>query len=118
MATIPIYLGFSASLGDRINAAAIALTITVNVVTPVMIAFRILLVLRQVHTRIGVVHYRMRRSNWPFNVAAILIESAIPGAVLGIVSCILIFMQSYLWHAAMIIWSGYLVSRSLFLLNT
>lgn len=107
MATIPIYLGLNTSLGDTINAVAIMLTITVNVVTPTMIAVRILIVLRRVHKSIGI-HYKMKWSNWPINIAAILVESALPNAVLGIISCVMILAQSDLWHAATIIWSGYL----------
>jgi hypothetical protein len=109
MSTIPLGLQLDAnSLLERgMNATSITLTTAVNVMVISMISFRILRILHKVRKSTN----KMRRTY--INVIAILVESAAPGAILGIISISLLLTGSFLWNFSVIVWSAYMVDNRL-----
>lgn len=105
MSTIPIGLQSNADspLERGMNAASIILTMIVNVMAISMISFKILWVLRK--TRKGTSEMMKRMY---INVIAILVESAAPGAILGVISTVLLLSGSPFWNFFVIVWSAYM----------
>lgn len=103
MATIPLGLGqrVRTSLEDRVDAAGIVLAVITNVMVTAMISTKILSMYYRIR---DYVEYETTR---PYtNVVTILVESAAPSAVLGVLSTILMLRQSIMWYmSVLLVWS-------------
>jgi hypothetical protein len=107
MTTVPLGLGQSVpdSLEDKINAAGIIFTVITNVMVTIMISTKISFLYRRM--RKYVEHETIR----PYtNAVAILVESAAPSAVLGVLSSVLMLRQSIKWYLVVfLVWSATIV---------
>jgi hypothetical protein len=114
MATIPFYINPEMIL-NKLNAAGIALDTIANVYITAMISIRILDVARNLRKS---TESQATETRTYTNVVAILIESAAPCAILGIMTCVIQFMINdgstspfiYIFGAVDLLWSASIVS--------
>jgi hypothetical protein len=120
-ATIPTCI--NPEVRNSMNAAGIALDTSVNVMITTMISIRILAVARTISQLSG---SRRKQSSTYTSAVAILVESAAPCAIFGIMTCIMEFMFVdgsnspfvYSFSAMNSVWSASIVSVLLFLVGS